>query len=230
MPPSTPPGTPMSPSSFGRSGWMVEGGSIGAAPGDGAGFADAGAGDFGAAGGGGGGGGGGGAGASATNAIIVGTSGSAPVKNSTGTSVALTSAICADTEIRIGTPGFDGMCRVWPVIKSNMTASGRVALVQVNRQGVGHPGSVKSFGKPRLTRSRDAAAADYSAAPRNPSPGRRRALAGRLARCRRRDPHARRRGSDPDRRTGTAVHRAAPAARRAALAIFARNGSAGTDR
>jgi hypothetical protein len=101
----------MSPSSFGRSGWMVDGGSTGAAPGDGAGFGDAAAGDF-AAGGGGGGGGGGGADASATNAIIVGTSGSAPVKNSTGTMTALTSAIWADIEIRIGTPGFDGMCRV----------------------------------------------------------------------------------------------------------------------
>jgi hypothetical protein len=101
----------MSPSSLGRSGWMVEGGSTGAAPGDGAGFADGGAGDF-AAGGGGGGGGGGGAAASATNAIIVGTSGSAPVKNSTGTTIALTSASCADIEIRMGTPGFDGMCRV----------------------------------------------------------------------------------------------------------------------
>jgi hypothetical protein len=101
----------MSPSSFGRSGWMVDGGSTGAAPGDGAGLADDGWGDF-AAGGGGGGGGGGGAEASATNAIIVGTSGSAPVKNSTGTTIALTSASCVDIEIRIGTPGFDGMCRV----------------------------------------------------------------------------------------------------------------------
>jgi hypothetical protein len=115
---------------------MVEGGSTGAAPGDGAGLTDAGAVDF-TAGGGGGGGAGGGAAASATNAIIVGTSGSAPVKNSTGTTIALTSASCADIEIRMGTPGFDGMCRVCPVIKSNMTASGCRARVQVNRHVVG---------------------------------------------------------------------------------------------
>jgi hypothetical protein len=78
-----------------------------------------------AAGGGGGGGGGGGAGASVTNAIIVGTSGSPPVKKSTGTTIAATSASCVDIESRRGTPGFDGMCRVWPVITSNMTASVR---------------------------------------------------------------------------------------------------------
>jgi hypothetical protein len=88
---------------------MVEGGSTGAAPGDGAGFADAGAVVFTA--GGGGGGGGGGAAVSATNAIMVGTSGSAPVKSSSGVTIAATSASCADIEIRIGTPGFDGMCR-----------------------------------------------------------------------------------------------------------------------
>jgi hypothetical protein len=37
----------------------------------------------------------------------------------------------------MGTPGFDGICRVCPVIKSNMSASGCVARVQVNRHVIG---------------------------------------------------------------------------------------------
>ena len=66
--------------------------------------------------------------ASATNAIIVGTSGIAPVKKSTGSTTAVTSASCDETEIRIGTAGFDGMWRVWPVMTSNMSASDGSAL------------------------------------------------------------------------------------------------------